>query len=168
MLICQLKGQFLPWHRFFIHTHEVLLRTECNYEGPMTWWDETKDADSGNFFQSEMWDADAFGGNGTGWDNCVADGAFANYTEHIGPGLQNTPDGFCLRRNWEPSLGYLGATSEVIAEVMSAKNFEEYDYKNYNFPHSYGHIAVGGYYTNSSKDGMVSCLFSKLFLLYSD
>ena len=29
------QGAFLPWHRMFVHTHEVLLRTECDYEGPI-------------------------------------------------------------------------------------------------------------------------------------
>lgn len=26
-------GPFLPWHRYFVHTHETLLREECNYTG---------------------------------------------------------------------------------------------------------------------------------------
>lgn len=30
------QGQFLPWHRLFMKTHEHLMRTECNYTGPMT------------------------------------------------------------------------------------------------------------------------------------
>lgn len=29
------KGQFLPWHRLLMYTHEVLLRTECNYTGSL-------------------------------------------------------------------------------------------------------------------------------------
>ena len=28
-------GVFLPWHRYFLHAHETLLRNECNYTGPI-------------------------------------------------------------------------------------------------------------------------------------
>ncbi|TGO18396.1 hypothetical protein BTUL_0010g00660 [Botrytis tulipae] len=39
-------GQFLPWHRYYMHAHETLLRTECGYTGSMSWWDEAKYADA--------------------------------------------------------------------------------------------------------------------------
>ncbi|KAF5603905.1 monophenol monooxygenase [Fusarium subglutinans] len=63
--------------------HLVLLRDECGYKGPTPWWDETRDA--GNFMDSPLLDPDTgFGGNGTGLENCVTDGPFANTTLHIG------------------------------------------------------------------------------------
>ena len=93
-----MQGQFLPWHRWYIYAHEVMLRHQCNYTGPLPWWDEAKDADTGNAFSSTMWSADAFGGNGTGSDLCVVDGAFANYTEHPRyTTLIKCP--FCVARN---------------------------------------------------------------------
>jgi hypothetical protein len=27
------KGQFLPWHRYYMHIYETLLRDECGYTG---------------------------------------------------------------------------------------------------------------------------------------
>lgn len=30
-------GQFLPWHRYYLHVHEKLLRSECGYKGPMAY-----------------------------------------------------------------------------------------------------------------------------------
>jgi tyrosinase len=37
-------GQFLPWHRYYLSIYESILREECQYGGPMPWWDEGKDA----------------------------------------------------------------------------------------------------------------------------
>jgi tyrosinase len=37
-------GQFLPWHRYYLSIYESILREECQYGGPMPWWDESKDA----------------------------------------------------------------------------------------------------------------------------
>lgn len=30
-------GPFLPWHRYFLHVHETLMRNECGYKGPMAY-----------------------------------------------------------------------------------------------------------------------------------
>lgn len=35
---------FIHWHRYFLHTFEQALRTECNFNSAMPWWDETKDS----------------------------------------------------------------------------------------------------------------------------
>ncbi|CAN8100041.1 unnamed protein product [Discula destructiva] len=137
-------GQFLPWHRYYMATHETLLRTECGYTGPMSWWDEEADANSGDVFRSEMWSSESFGGNGTGADNCLMDGAFANITMHIGPGLENTD--YCLDRV---------QTSDYV-EWMVTENIEtcsvHNDYFNYfncmveftTGPHVAGHNSSGG------------------------
>lgn len=62
-------GQFLPWHRYFVRVHEMLLQTQCNYTGAQPYWDETGDTESyqGHMGDSPVWDATTgFGGNGTG------------------------------------------------------------------------------------------------------
>ncbi|TFK96434.1 hypothetical protein BDV98DRAFT_536582 [Pterulicium gracile] len=41
------SGIFLPWHRWYVNTVEQLLRSECNYQGPMSYWDWTEDAADG-------------------------------------------------------------------------------------------------------------------------
>ncbi|KAF3769370.1 hypothetical protein M406DRAFT_65644 [Cryphonectria parasitica EP155] len=138
-------GQFLPWHRYFLHTHEVMLRTQANYTGPIPWWDEELDANAGDLFRSNMWSADAFGTNGVvDLDDCVIDGAFANMTEHIGPGLDDTE--YCFTRSW---------TSDYI-QWMTTANIETCTQHNdyYTFmncmvefttsPHVAGHNSSGG------------------------
>jgi len=52
-------GQFLPWHRYFLHIFEDMLKTECGYTQPIPWWDETKDA--GHFAKSPMFASAYFG-----------------------------------------------------------------------------------------------------------
>jgi tyrosinase len=69
-------AQFLPWHRYYVQVLETMLREECAYTGPMTWWDETLDA--GNFGGSLVFSSQWFGtaplktpdGQGT----CITDG----------------------------------------------------------------------------------------------
>lgn len=138
------QGQFLPWHRWYIYAHERMLRDQCNYTGPMPWWDEAKDADTGNAFSSTMWSADAFGGNGTGSDLCVVDGAFANYTEDIGPGLANTE--YCLDRAWDNDWAVETASSASIKNCTRHNDYEAFwecmvDAKS---THKGIHTAVGG------------------------
>jgi tyrosinase len=50
---------FLPWHRYFVHGFEALLRDECGYKAPLPWWHEIKD--SGNFGASSMFTGEYFG-----------------------------------------------------------------------------------------------------------
>ena len=52
-------GQFLPWHRYYLHVFEDMLKTECGYSQPIPWWDETKDA--GHFASSPVFDSAYFG-----------------------------------------------------------------------------------------------------------
>ncbi|EIM81499.1 Di-copper centre-containing protein [Stereum hirsutum FP-91666 SS1] len=82
-------GQFLPWHRGLIHAQETLLRNECNYTGPLPYWNWTSAA--GHWATSEMLSAEHFGSNGTDPDGVVVDGPFANWTLNLGPGIENTP-----------------------------------------------------------------------------
>lgn len=148
-------GQFLPWHRLFMKTHEHILRTECNYTGPMTWWDETKDA--GNYTNSPVLDPDTgFGGNGTGTDHCVTDGPFANSTLTVGPETAFTPEGFCLKRNVNET--YSAGAAEVIVETCNNLT----SYANAAIwcigasPHTAGHGGVGGGVEGSIGDIYVS------------
>jgi tyrosinase len=34
-LIIHKVGQFLPWHRYFVHVHQSILQSQCNYNGPI-------------------------------------------------------------------------------------------------------------------------------------
>lgn len=52
-------AQFLPWHRYYVHIFESMLRDECAYTGPMTWWNEPLDA--GNFANAPLFTSQWFG-----------------------------------------------------------------------------------------------------------
>ncbi|PYH90323.1 tyrosinase [Aspergillus ellipticus CBS 707.79] len=136
-------GQFLPWHRYYMHVHETLLRQECNYTGPLTYWDERLDADTGDMFTSPMWNSTGFGGNGIGSDGCVVDGAFANYTEHIGPENEDTE--YCLNRAWDNSWAVEMANSTVIYDICGGYNtYSPWWYCIAELAHKGVHTAVGG------------------------
>ncbi|PBP16163.1 tyrosinase [Diplocarpon rosae] len=142
--IVHYTAQFLPWHRFHLHAHESVLRNECNYTGTIPFWDEAIDAASGNFFQSDMWSDQYFGGNGSPVDGCVRTGAFANRTMHIGPFTQTTD--YCFNRNFNYTSGLtLGARANTDACYKhSATDFETFYKCMASSPHVAGHRATGG------------------------
>ncbi|KAJ6004732.1 tyrosinase [Penicillium herquei] len=135
-------GQFLPWHRYYMHIYETLLRDECGLTAPMPYWDEVYDADSGDMWQSAMWDAEAFGGNGTGSGLCVEDGRFSNLTLHIGPGDEDTD--YCLRRSWDGADAIANANSKVLEMCNSYNTFSPWWYCVAELPHKGVHTYVGG------------------------
>lgn len=143
-----------------MHAHETLLRTECGYTGPMSWWDEAKDADAGDFFQSDMWTAEYFGSTNLDENACVIDGAFANTTEHIGPLLENTD--YCFYRAFDlTQVQY--CTSEKVAECTQYNDY--YSFFNCmviypTSPHVAGHAAVGGMVRNKSSNSSESLLMN--------
>jgi tyrosinase len=124
-------GQFLPWHRYFLHVQETVLRTECGYNGPLPWWDETKDA--GRFEQSPVFDSRYLGSarvkTNNGLGACVTDGLFANVELNIGPGNNNQPH--CLSRAVDNSLSR-ELTNNFIAACNSHSNYA--DMLNCAFP----------------------------------
>lgn len=97
-------AQFLPWHRYYVNVFESMLREECSYTGPMTWWNEPLDA--GHFSTSPIFSSTTFGSGPVKTDDgqgtCIADGVsgddlqvclktrltilqvFSNLTIHIG------------------------------------------------------------------------------------
>ncbi|RAL08047.1 uncharacterized protein BO97DRAFT_462029 [Aspergillus homomorphus CBS 101889] len=114
-------GQFLPWHRYFLHVHETLLRDECGYEGPVAWWNEQSDADAGDLLWSPMWNADNMGGNGTGMQGCVVDGAFADLVEYIGPFDNNTER--CLDRRWDSAWAIRNVNSTITGQCFDLPTY---------------------------------------------
>ena len=126
-----------------IHAHESILKSECNYAGTIPWWDEALDAASGDFFQSDMWEDQWLGGNGSSVDNCVVSGPFANRTEHVGP-LETTTD-YCFARKFNQTKGLsYGARSNVDAcYEYGGSEFEAFYNCMALYPHIAGHQAVG-------------------------
>lgn len=137
------KGAFLPWHRYFMHTHETVLRNECNYTGFQPYWDEMRDADASvNVSDSVVFDPKTgFGGEG---GDCVTDGPFVNITLHLHEtwGVIETYD-YCLYRDFS-NTGFQGANSTYVDACMATENFTAADACFRSNPHTAGHAGVGG------------------------
>ncbi|KAE9372718.1 Di-copper centre-containing protein [Stipitochalara longipes BDJ] len=102
-----------------IYAHESVLKSECNYTGTIPWWNEALDAASGDFFQSDMWEDQWFGGNNSSVDNCVVSGL-----------------SYGARSNVDACYEYGGSKFEAFYESMAL------------YPHMTGHQAVGGVMTD--------------------
>ncbi|PVI01791.1 Di-copper centre-containing protein [Periconia macrospinosa] len=130
-------GQFLPWHRYFLHVHEVLL-AECGYKGAHPYWDEPRDA--GKFPQSPVFDTKlGFGGTGSGTNACVSDGPFKNLTVNIGPGFTTQPR--CVNRKITNALSSL-TNKAAVDKAIAPATYEEAWITIYNGPHLGGHMAL--------------------------
>ncbi|KAI0133933.1 hypothetical protein BJ170DRAFT_690262 [Xylariales sp. AK1849] len=132
-------GAFLPFHRYYMTTHERLIKDECGYTGRMPYWDELADIDE--MSSSEMWKEEYFGGNGTEEDKCVVDGPFANLT------LRWLADGsvsdHCLTRIFSDRS--LSGTSQANIDACNAiTNYSSAWNCWSGSPHISGHAAVGG------------------------
>ncbi|KAL4940282.1 hypothetical protein BDV06DRAFT_224224 [Aspergillus oleicola] len=135
-------GHFLPWHRYLVRTHEVLLQSVCGYTGAQPYWDELSDYESGLLEDAAIFDTETgFGGNGQGDDRCVTDGPFANTTLHIRARAENAD--YCLSREFsQDNFGWANASN--IAQCFALEMYRD-AWACYNmYPHSAGHAAVGG------------------------
>ncbi|KAF2866050.1 hypothetical protein BDV95DRAFT_210831 [Massariosphaeria phaeospora] len=137
-------GAFLPFHRAILHAHESALRSECNYAGFQPYWQEQLDA--GKFKSSAIFDpVYGFGGDGSGPNNCITTGPFANYTNHLGPSYENTDH--CIDRKINDVMSAGSAQKEVnscLAKTtwVAAWNCIEAQ------PHGGGHGGVGAQMMN--------------------
>lgn len=129
-----------------LHAHELVMKSECNYTGAIPFWDEALDAASGDFFQSEQFDDQWFGGNGSSVDNCVTTGPFANRTEHIGP-LETTTD-YCFARKFNQTKGLDYGARSHVDDCYEFSDFEDFYGCMAYYPHIAGHQAVGGIMTD--------------------
>ncbi|KAK7739334.1 hypothetical protein SLS63_001677 [Diaporthe eres] len=122
-LTLHFTGNFMPWHRWFVHVYETALRDECGYRGYQPYWDWPKYMKAPQ--DSPIFNGDPYslGGNGqyiphngtvitppegvSGGDiqlpaglggGYVVTGPFANMTVNLGPfggtfGTEPGPDG---------------------------------------------------------------------------
>ncbi|KAF2473068.1 Di-copper centre-containing protein [Lindgomyces ingoldianus] len=137
-------GQFLPWHRYFMYTHEYLLKTECNYTGTQPYWDEEADSDA--LVDSDVFDPDTgFGGNGVSSNTsdyaCIADGPFVNVTLAMGPEYTNT--NHCIYREFS-ATSFMWANSTYLDQCMAEENYTSAYPCFSSWPHTSGHAGVGG------------------------
>ncbi|KAI1818257.1 Di-copper centre-containing protein [Poronia punctata] len=137
-------GAFLPFHRYFVTVHEHLLRTECDYDGPLPYWDEP--ADVGDIHGSSLFTADVnFGGDGTGEDGCIEDGPFANLTLHFKEDLTTTD--YCISRSMTDKA-FSSADRRNVEECLEFDSFIDAWRCIENKPHGGGHGGVSGTMVN--------------------
>ncbi|KAK2736871.1 hypothetical protein FQN55_001366 [Onygenales sp. PD_40] len=131
---------FLPFHRFYMHAHETLLRTECGYKGHQPYWYEQ--LDSGDFLSSVLLDPiHGFGGNGRESDGCITNGPFVDYVNHIGPNYTFTDH--CIQRGVTESASQWTTQAEIDA-CMEKEEWEDAWTCIHARPHDGGHLGVGG------------------------
>lgn len=140
-------GSFLPWHRYYVHTHEYLLQFECNYTGAQPYWDEITDADaSTSLADASIWGSDdlSFATNGVDGDGCVVDGAFANTTLRLNReyGVNNYTE-YCLARAFTDT-DWAWSNSTYADACMAEEDYATAWLCWSKYPHSGAHIAVGG------------------------
>ncbi|KAJ0125370.1 mino acid transporter [Diaporthe amygdali] len=141
-------GAFLPWHRLYMRVHELLLQSECNYTGAQPYWDEQADyvaieAGSMTLADSVVFDPDTgFGGNGTGTDECVADGPFTDLELHINQ--TGYAVDYCLSRDLSESNFLRQANTSYVDTCFASANYSEAWQCYKSNPHGAGHSGVGG------------------------
>jgi tyrosinase len=121
-----------------MYAHEHQLRSECDYEGDLPYWDETLDSTVSN--ATILDSVYGFGGDGHGDTYCITDGPFANYTNALGPGF--IIGDHCIQRqitNW----GIHSSSQERVDECMAMTNFTAFWKCAESGPHGGGHIAIG-------------------------
>ncbi|KAH7037276.1 uncharacterized protein B0I36DRAFT_402775 [Microdochium trichocladiopsis] len=68
---------FLPFHRYFVHVFDKLLRSECGYTAPLPWWRETDAA--GKVKSTNLFTSSYFGtlpARTSIAGSCISDGPF--------------------------------------------------------------------------------------------
>lgn len=84
-------GNFLSWHRYYMHAYEKALKEECGYDGHLPYW---------NWFtyQSNLKDSPVFDGSDT---SMGGDGEFVKHNGSVGGGgtvfLPSGEGGGCIK-----------------------------------------------------------------------
>ncbi|RDW76862.1 uncharacterized protein DSM5745_06854 [Aspergillus mulundensis] len=142
-------GHFLPWHRYLVRAHEVLLQTLCNYNGAQPYWDELTDYEAGPIGRSSVFDAQfGFGGNGVGRNRCINNGPFRGHTLHIRAGEANAD--YCISRRFNQTA-WAWASRQNIDECFAERKYTDAWWCYNLYPHSAGHVAVGGVVSRDSE-----------------
>lgn len=147
-------ADFFEWHRTFTHFFYRDLRDRCGYQGPMPYWDWSRDAAAPQDSELFSGDAASMGSNGvfipdrpdtwlalqgvtyppgTG-GGCVTEGPFSNMTVRLGPldtpNTPNVPTPFaanprCLVRDLNPWFSSQYNTYENVTRLVLESIFVE-------------------------------------------
>jgi tyrosinase len=135
-------GHFLPWHRYYVAVHGHLLRQECDYTGPLPYWDETADSRLSNLLDSPVFQKDAFGGSGSGSNRYITDGPFANtslYLQRPGTAAKE----YRISRSLN-ARSLSGAGQSAINACFGVKSYTAAWECWHGQTHGAGHMAIGG------------------------
>ncbi|KAM0816750.1 putative Tyrosinase copper-binding domain-containing protein [Seiridium cardinale] len=135
-------GAFLPWHRLYMRAHEIILQTECGYQGAQPYWDELADRTAGELEAASVLDADTgFGTGDVGEDGCIVNGPFVNLTMHLNQ--TSNEANYCLSRKLA-SWAWDWANSTWLDACYATDNYED-AWQCFIFaPHTAGHGSIGG------------------------
>jgi hypothetical protein len=103
---------FWPWHRWLVRQFEIALQTK-NANVWVPYWDWAYDSQAPE--RSVVFQSSRFGGNGKGANNCVQDGAFANWQAVY-------PDAHCLSRQWDGGNTISSFYSTDVVNSVLAKS----------------------------------------------
>lgn len=151
-------GQFLPWHRMFLHHFETVLRNECLYQGALPYWDMSIDV-AGGWANSPVLDKFlGFGGDGveiggqpgapgTTGGGCISSGLFKNLKTNI-PYLDSlTPlaEPRCVIRARDMMAINTWMGANRVKDVLTKTTFEEFSLAlegDVNFADLYAKLGV--------------------------
>lgn len=147
-------GSFLPWHRLYMRAHELLLQTECGYEGAQPYWDELSDVTNlASVANASIFDVETgFGSGAVDTNGCITTGPFVNLTLHLSQ--FSTTDYYCLSRKLSQN-GFKMAVQANVDACFASGNYSEAWPCYKSKVHGAGHAGVGG---------VVSPCFSSLHL----
>lgn len=132
-------AMFLPWHRMMLATHDHLMRTRCNYNGPFPYWDWTADSQAPE--RSPIWAESAFGGNGNG--TCIANGRFSSQRAIV-------PEPHCINRRFQRRtnngnmMSALYSPAQIQFIMDRIESYDAFRSAIETIPHDAVHVAVGG------------------------
>jgi tyrosinase len=136
-------GSFLPWHRLYMRAHELLLQTECGYEGAQPYWDELSDVTNlESVANASVFDVDTgFGSGAVDSDGCITTGPFINLTLHLSQ--YSSSDNYCLSRSLSQT-GFDNAEQANVDTCYASANYSV-AWQCYKAKvHGAGHAGVGG------------------------
>ncbi len=132
------SAQFLVWHRWFLHSFEKILQSECGFTGALPYWDWTVDVN--NAESSEV--LNDFGGDGHPVTGCLQNAPFANWATSFQP----SP---CLTRRYLSSPGFNGRSGSFQPTAINSIIATRWNYASLSNsielgPHAAAHLAMSG------------------------
>lgn len=112
------------------------------------YWDEISDSELDDLSDADVFQSDALGGNGSGDDNCITDGPFANLTLYMEN--DGRTGNYCISRDLDVS-NLEGSTQDEVDVCEAYDNYDDAWECYYSTPHAAGHSAVGGLMTSVSQ-----------------